>query len=236
MAVNKVVYGETVLVDLCSDTVTEDGLLSGATAHAADGKQITGALTVQNYYTGTSEPDATLGKDGDLYFVTAKSLAAFTVTSNQTTYDGALSNITDGDTSTYWWCYHTQAIGQASGSYIQFAFSLEIILSSFDYKTLANTGDCIIEGTALQTSLDGETWTDVGTFSGNAEQTFNGINVKCRYVRLYWVSESSKWLCISEITINYTNSSLYTGLKVRTNGEWADVTAIYEKAGSVWAK
>ena len=44
MAVNKVVYGTTVLVDLTEDTVTADKLLKGATAHDASGEQITGTM------------------------------------------------------------------------------------------------------------------------------------------------------------------------------------------------
>ena len=44
MAVNKVVYGTTVLVDLTKDTVTADKLLKGATAHDASGEPITGML------------------------------------------------------------------------------------------------------------------------------------------------------------------------------------------------
>lgn len=44
MAVNKVVYGTTVLVDLTGDTVTADQLLKGATAHDASGEQITGTM------------------------------------------------------------------------------------------------------------------------------------------------------------------------------------------------
>ena len=44
MAVNKVVYGTTVLVDLTGDTVTADKLLKGATAHDASGELITGTM------------------------------------------------------------------------------------------------------------------------------------------------------------------------------------------------
>ena len=44
MAVNKVVYGTTVLVDLTEDTVTPDKLLKGATAHDASGEPITGTM------------------------------------------------------------------------------------------------------------------------------------------------------------------------------------------------
>lgn len=44
MAVNKVVYGTTVLVDLTEDTVTPETLLLGQTAHRADGEPIAGTL------------------------------------------------------------------------------------------------------------------------------------------------------------------------------------------------
>ena len=44
MAVNKVIYGHTVLVDLTEDTVTADKLLKGATAHDSSGEPITGTL------------------------------------------------------------------------------------------------------------------------------------------------------------------------------------------------
>lgn len=67
MAVNKVVYGTTVLVDLTNDTVSADKLLSGATAHDKTGKPISGNLSVQNCYTGYAAPNNSLGTDGDLY-------------------------------------------------------------------------------------------------------------------------------------------------------------------------
>lgn len=51
MAVNKVEYGDTVLLDLTGDTVSSDTLLEGATAHNASGEVITGAVNLNNYYT-----------------------------------------------------------------------------------------------------------------------------------------------------------------------------------------
>lgn len=44
MAVNKVIFGTDVQIDLTEDTVTADKLLEGVTAHAANGEQITGTL------------------------------------------------------------------------------------------------------------------------------------------------------------------------------------------------
>lgn len=53
MAVSKVILGDETLVDLTSDTVSSDTLLEGATAHAANGEQITGGVVVTPMYTGT---------------------------------------------------------------------------------------------------------------------------------------------------------------------------------------
>ena len=45
MAINKVVFGTDVLIDLTSDTVTVDKLLTGTTAHDKSGEVITGTCT-----------------------------------------------------------------------------------------------------------------------------------------------------------------------------------------------
>lgn len=65
MAVGKVIYGTTVLVDLTADTVTASDLASGVTAHGADGEAISG--TAPTVYSGTSDPSSSLGVNGDIY-------------------------------------------------------------------------------------------------------------------------------------------------------------------------
>ena len=79
MAVNKVVYGTSVLVDLTSDTVTADKMLAGYTAHDKSGNQVTGNVTFATVYTGSGEPPASLGSDGDFYFVGSPSQISFTI-------------------------------------------------------------------------------------------------------------------------------------------------------------
>jgi len=71
MADNKIVLSDgTTLIDLSNDTVTEQTLPQGVTAHDRAGNPITGTMKVQNYRSGTSEPDDSMGGDGDLYFMT----------------------------------------------------------------------------------------------------------------------------------------------------------------------
>lgn len=45
MAINKVIYGGNILIDLTTDTITADKLASGITAHDKSGKTITGTNT-----------------------------------------------------------------------------------------------------------------------------------------------------------------------------------------------
>lgn len=59
MAINKVVYGNTVLIDLSADTITEEDLKSGVTAHKADGTEISGTNTNDS---DTSEDTALVGE------------------------------------------------------------------------------------------------------------------------------------------------------------------------------
>jgi hypothetical protein len=40
--INKVVYGDKVLIDLTADTVTSEKMIRGTTAHMKDGSVITG--------------------------------------------------------------------------------------------------------------------------------------------------------------------------------------------------
>ena len=44
MAINKVIYKGNTLIDLTSDTVTPENLISGVTAHAKNGEVITGTM------------------------------------------------------------------------------------------------------------------------------------------------------------------------------------------------
>lgn len=67
MAINYVVINGEPVVDLRNDTVSTDKLLEGATAHDKSGTKITGTVTFATVYTGSGEPDPSLGNDGDIY-------------------------------------------------------------------------------------------------------------------------------------------------------------------------
>lgn len=54
-------------IDTSDATATDADIVSGKTAYV-DGSKVTGTLVVQNYYTGSTVPESSLGNDGDLYF------------------------------------------------------------------------------------------------------------------------------------------------------------------------
>ena len=57
-------------VDVSPTTATEDKVLNGEIFFKANGSQATGNVVIQHYYTGSSEPSASLGVNGDIYLQT----------------------------------------------------------------------------------------------------------------------------------------------------------------------
>ena len=153
------------------------------------------------------------------------------VTTNYGTYSGRIGNLTDGNTSTYWWSNSSQSVGK----YIQFSFSRPVTFNGLTAQTLNNTGDRICSGTVLQISTDGSTWTTVGQFSGGATYTFSDLNQKnVVAVRLYVQTASSNWLCINEITLDYIEETSNFYLKI--DGAWTQVQAVYKKVSGSWVE
>ncbi len=70
MAVNKVIFGTTTLVDLTDTTATSDKILSGYGAYGSDGVWMDGTVESQAIYCGDSVPSSSLGSNGDIYIKT----------------------------------------------------------------------------------------------------------------------------------------------------------------------
>ena len=105
MAVSKVVLGDETLVDLTSDTVSENTLLEGATAHAANGEQITGGVVVTPMYTGTKaaiEEAIALGQipeDAVVNITDDEEASSFQAQINE--INNSLGNVSDITNDTY---------------------------------------------------------------------------------------------------------------------------------------
>ena len=226
MGVNKIIYGGATLIDLTADTVTPDKLAAGAVAHNAAGESITGALATRHLYSGDAAPAVSLGEAGDVYLQLRQYDAGppeITVSASYTTYQGALSNLVDGNTSTYWW----SGTAQSAGAYVMLTFSAPANVTAVQVVTTNNTGDCASSGNKLQYTQDGSTWITVGSFNGSTTCTFSGLSLTgVKALRIYAASSASNWLCINEITVSRTAAAdvVETTAYLRGSGGWKQLT------------
>ena len=67
MAVSKVSYNGTTLIDISDTTAVASTVASGSGCYGADGEWVSGSLAFVTYYTGSSAPSSSLGSNGDIY-------------------------------------------------------------------------------------------------------------------------------------------------------------------------
>lgn len=123
-----------------------------------------------------------------------------TVSTNYGTYAGAISNIIDGNTSTYFW----SNAAQSRGKYILFTFSEAVTLNSIRVQTTGSSTDYVSSGSVLQTSSNGSSWTTAGYFPGSTDSTVTSGASNVLYARIYANSASNNWLYINEVTFDYS--------------------------------
>lgn len=70
MAVNKVNYGGTALIDLTDTTAEAANVEQGNYFYTKEGIRTQGSMTVKTIYTGSAAPSSSLGTDGDIYIQT----------------------------------------------------------------------------------------------------------------------------------------------------------------------
>lgn len=159
MAVNKVEYGDTTLIDLTSDTVTKETLLIGATAHTASGESISGEF----------DPEIYLRKSGG------------DTTNNIVTFTSG-----DSPSPTAWTGVDSLVTGEKHSSLLN-KISTMIKNVRFLYKVLGTTdistiGDGTVTGavSTLNSSLSDSGWkeltTDVFYRKKNGFVTLNQCN------------------------------------------------------------
>ncbi len=228
MAISKVVYGGSTLVDLTADTVSAGQLASGVTAHDATGQAITGTAEITETHTvtlSTSKPTSSNGSEGDVWLVGSGSKTdgdnvGYELSTNYGTYAGALDNLKSTSTSTYWW----SSENQSSGKYILVTFDAPVTLTSF-VTYCSKSGDRLNTNNVLQVSSDGSTWTTVGTFKNQTTNTFTGSYSGVKYARIYASSSVSYWLYINYISMAYTGSSAWD----------YEITSVYKRTSTGWA-
>lgn len=109
MAVNKVIYGSDVLIDLTDDTVNESSLKQGYTAHDCHGNLITGTHVESGGSSGAGLPDTIEAGDTPIWGKYKKLTTSSSSTSEQVLNIGRFVVPKDGT-------YRFTFIGVASGT------------------------------------------------------------------------------------------------------------------------
>lgn len=232
MAINKVAYGSSTLIDLTNDTVTSATLLDGYQAHDKSGTIISGSIADNGAknYTISSVDDLIYIDEGyhngngtiQLSATEKTNLIASNIKKGVTilgvtgTYEPKNINISVSSSySTYAGSidyiidgntstYWWTDGAQSRGKYVLFTFSEAVTLNSVRVQTTGSNTDYICSGTQLQTSSNGSSWTSVSYFPGSKDSTITVNESNVQYVRFYVSTASSNWLYINEVTFDYT--------------------------------
>lgn len=239
MGNSKIIYAGTTLIDLTADTVNADSLALGATAHDKTGNQITGTASITATHSitlSTAEPSG--GSVGDVWLQGSGGKGSSTVsievstTFTSSSSGGSIDNIIDGNTSTYW---QTSSRSSSGTKYVTFTLSEAVTLTSFEcYSSSSSYRPTTTE--TLQVSSDGSSWTNIGTFSSQATNTFTGTWAGVKYVRIQ--STRSSRLYINECTFGYTASESwdykFTKLWQKTSSGWAEIDNLDALKSGAW--
>lgn len=165
MAVNKVVYGTTVLVDLTKDTVTADTLKKGSTAHNSAGELITGTMPTATQAT----PSISVNSSG---LITASStqsegyVASGTKSATKQLTVQAAKTITPSTSS---------QTAVASGVYTTGAITVAAIPSSYVKPTTTKGATTYTPTTSNQTIASGTYLSGTQTIKGDTNLVAGNI-------------------------------------------------------------
>ncbi len=142
--------------------------------------------------------------------VTPKTMTGSSNLSFYSTYSASLA--LDGDTSTYAWL----ASAQSSGDWYKVSFDDVYTIS--EVTVTSSYASDYIRSANLQVSVNGSSWTTVGTYSGSGTKTISLEEyVDAKYVRLQLTSSSSNWWVLNEISFTFGPASQYAG-QTQTSG------------------
>ena len=118
-----------------------------------------------------------------------------------------ISNMYDGDYTTYAWTAANQAVGDTM------TYTLNQTIGIDDVTFVFSGSDCLSDGAVIEISADGSQWTTIGEVdrsyleSHNYRYTCDGEGQEAQYVRLRITSiNANAWLRIYEVEVNKTTN------------------------------
>ena len=118
------------------------------------------------------------------------------------------SNLIDGNTSTFYWSNGAQT----AGAYAQVDLGAAIPFDTVRVTSPSNVGDDYCVNAAVQVSVDGSEWTDIGSYTGNkaAAQSFANTLGSARYIRVLIKNARNNWWKLAEIEWGNTQNGQFT--------------------------
>ena len=118
------------------------------------------------------------------------------------------SNLIDGNTSTFYW----SGDAQTAGAYAQVDLGAAIPFDAVCITSPSNVGDDYCVNAAVQVSVDGSKWTDIGSYTGNkaAAQSFANTLGSARYIRVLIKNARGNWWKLAEIEWGNTQNGQFT--------------------------
>ena len=200
-------------------------------ADLTDGLVVQGSVNGKEWVTINTAGTATYADDADSYaYIRVKnngseaaelSLSSFRIntirkteitsarssTSMYETGTYPISNMYDGDYTTYAWTAANQAVGDTM------TYTLNQTIGIDDVTFVFSGSDCLSDGAVIEISADGSQWTTIGEVdrsyleSHNYRYTCDGEGQEAQYVRLRITSiNANAWLRIYEVEVNKTTN------------------------------
>lgn len=118
------------------------------------------------------------------------------------------SNLIDGSASTFYWSKSAQTVG----AYAQVDLGAAIPFDTVRITSPSNVGDDYCVNAAVQVSVDGSEWTDIGSYTGNktAAQSFANTLGSARYIRVLIKNARGNWWKLAEIEWGNTQNGQFT--------------------------
>lgn len=118
------------------------------------------------------------------------------------------SNLIDGNASTFYWSNGAQT----AGAYAQVDLGAAIPFDTVRITSPSNVGDDYCVNVAVQVSVDGSKWTDIGSYTGNkaAAQSFANTLGSARYIRVLIKNARGNWWKLAEIEWGNTQNGQFT--------------------------
>ncbi len=136
--------------------------------------------------------------------VAPKTMTGSSNLSFYSTYSASLA--LDGDTSTYAWLESAQSSGD------WYKVSFDDVYTISQVSLTSSYASDYIRSADIQVSLNGSSWTTVGTYSGSGTKTISLEGyVDAKYVRVQLTSSSSNWWVLNEISFTFGPASQYAG-------------------------